>query len=327
MKKRGDLIGVIEAAYDTESSEAAWLEHLISKMAPLFNEGAPLAGYFFRLRNGARDIEVSTNAATDPGTYNETNLAATHRTMRRVTPDLRKAYVDCPPLDTLAHAVGRENAAAIAASGMLGCVNLVGLRSNSESDAGLLLCSPVAADYRLPHPKRVLWTRVAAHVGAALRLRKRVGPREAIFTSSGKLAHAEGEAVHARGELTDAARRVDRARGRVRRADPEAATELWRALVRGDWSLVDWFDHDGKRFLVAHRNTHLSAAPAKDARLSAREWQVVGCAAMGHSNKLIAYDLGLSETSVASYLRRAAKKLGATSRVGLVRAYREAYGS
>ena len=57
--------------------------------------------------------------------------------------------------------------------------------------------------------------------------------------------------------------------------------------------------------------------------LSPREHEVVARAGMGHANKRIAYDLGISATTVASYLCRASKKLGVTSRVALVRVYGE----
>jgi DNA-binding CsgD family transcriptional regulator len=57
--------------------------------------------------------------------------------------------------------------------------------------------------------------------------------------------------------------------------------------------------------------------------LSERERQAVALAAIGHANKLIAYDLGIAATTVAELLKRAAVKLGAESRVALIRAFRE----
>jgi DNA-binding CsgD family transcriptional regulator len=55
--------------------------------------------------------------------------------------------------------------------------------------------------------------------------------------------------------------------------------------------------------------------------LSTREREVLAWVARGATNKLVAYELGVTEPSVASYLRRAALKLGARSRVELVRIY------
>jgi DNA-binding NarL/FixJ family response regulator len=48
--------------------------------------------------------------------------------------------------------------------------------------------------------------------------------------------------------------------------------------------------------------------------LSEREREVLAMAAMGHHNKLIAYELGLAHSTVRVLLHRAAAKLGAACR-------------
>ncbi|RYZ39533.1 MAG: LuxR family transcriptional regulator, partial [Myxococcaceae bacterium] len=52
--------------------------------------------------------------------------------------------------------------------------------------------------------------------------------------------------------------------------------------------------------------------------LSSREQQVVLQAIQGHSNKLIAIELELTESTVATHLRRALVKLGLRSRRDLI---------
>ncbi len=52
--------------------------------------------------------------------------------------------------------------------------------------------------------------------------------------------------------------------------------------------------------------------------LTARELEVVQCAAKGRTNRAIAADLGLSEHTVKNYLFRAFEKLGVSSRVELL---------
>jgi DNA-binding NarL/FixJ family response regulator len=89
---------------------------------------------------------------------------------------------------------------------------------------------------------------------------------------------------------------------------------MWRALVDGRWSLVDGFDSDGKRFVVARRNEPCAVALHT---LTSRETHVASLAARGHSNKLIAYELGLSEATIATHVARAKSKLGVHSRVQL----------
>ena len=53
---------------------------------------------------------------------------------------------------------------------------------------------------------------------------------------------------------------------------------------------------------------------------------MLGYAALGHSNKLIGYEMGLHPSSVARHLRDAAVKLKAGSRVELIRKYADLVG-
>jgi DNA-binding NarL/FixJ family response regulator len=131
---------------------------------------------------------------------------------------------------------------------------------------------------------------------------------EAILTPNGRVVHAEKPAKveSARTALHRAVQAFDHARGSLRRRHPDEAIAIWRALVAGRWSLVDHIESDGRRYVLAHRND----PNVPDIRgLSVRERQVLAYAALGHSNKVIAYDLGLSPSTVASHLARARAKL------------------
>ena len=94
---------------------------------------------------------------------------------------------------------------------------------------------------------------------------------------------------------------------------------MWHALVNGRWTLVDHVDRDGRRYFVARKN---DPEVARHHALTRRERQVIGFAAFGHSNKLIAYELGLSVSSVAAYLEIAMEKLGVATRAELIVAAR-----
>jgi DNA-binding CsgD family transcriptional regulator len=104
----------------------------------------------------------------------------------------------------------------------------------------------------------------------------------------------------------------------MRVKEPEQAVDLWKGLVSGRWTLLDHFETDGTRYVVARRNeVRLTGLRA----LTERERQAVGYAALGHTNKLIAYEMGLSASTIGVLLHRAAKKLQTTTRGGLVAAY------
>jgi DNA-binding NarL/FixJ family response regulator len=164
---------------------------------------------------------------------------------------------------------------------------------------------------------------VAIHVAQAARLRRRLAasPAEAILSPDGHLEHAETStpAPHLRQYLTQAVQLRERARGPLRHREPDEALELWRGLVQGRWSLVDHIDSDGRRFILARRNE--PEVPGLRESLTQREQQVIARAALGESNKLIGYQLGLSASTVAFHLSSASRKLGVETRDAL-RAWR-----
>jgi len=97
------------------------------------------------------------------------------------------------------------------------------------------------------------------------------------------------------------------------------AIELWRAFVAGHWSLIDHFDSDGQRYLVARRNG--SVTRDATAGVTLREQQVLAYRASGHALKVVAYELCLSQASASRDLASGMKKLGIRSQVELARVF------
>ncbi len=312
-----DLIRAIELAYDRTSTEEAWLAEITRLVGPAFG-GTAVSAFVFDLSD--EDIRLGTFS----GAGNRDKFERQHDVGRKH--GVHRAY-DCDMYTLLSRAVGAEEANEALAAGGLPPGDALGLRANATPKSGIILTTPVPSGHRVRN--RELWTRFASHLGAALRLRRlkaepSLDAAPAILSPTGKLEHGTAEAIAAQAPLGRAAKAMDRARGKLRRLDPDAAAALWRTMVCEEWSLVDWYDHDGKRFLLAQENR----VPARSAdALTPRETQVVACAAMGHSNKLIAYDLGLSSGTVAVLLGRAARKLGVSGRVALVRAFKDSYHS
>lgn len=102
-----------------------------------------------------------------------------------------------------------------------------------------------------------------------------------------------------------------KARRRVRGA---VTRHLWQPLVDRRWTLIDRYDTDGRRLYVAVKN---ALEFQSDRALSTREQQVARIAAQGMANKEIAYALGLSVSSISTYLHRALDKLRLKSRAEL----------
>jgi DNA-binding CsgD family transcriptional regulator len=206
----------------------------------------------------------------------------------------------------------------------------LGMSSFDPSGSGVYLIAPLPKVTTLTEKSRERWQMVAAHFGAGHRLRRALrdaGPEPATDLPHGaeavidpttfRVTDAQGQAksADALGALREAALRVDRARGRLRASDPEQALGLWKALVRGRWSTVDWFDSDGRRYVLGLPN----APEVGDPRgLTERETQVVALVLCGQSNKLIAYHLGLSTGRISTLLRSAMRKFSVQTRSQLI---------
>jgi DNA-binding CsgD family transcriptional regulator len=200
-----------------------------------------------------------------------------------------------------------------------GIRDMFGVTGYDPSGTGLLMCAPMRASERVEDREVERWRMLRAHLLAGLRLQMSLGlaaDGDAVLTPRGRVLHAEGAArtSRAREALRQRAHQIDRARSAAGRRDPMGAIEAWRGLVDGTWSLIDRFDRDGRRYLVAHRNDPQVVAPRP---LSPRERQILAYAALGYSNKHIAYVLDLAPSTISSHLRSAMRRMGVRDRASL----------
>jgi DNA-binding NarL/FixJ family response regulator len=187
---------------------------------------------------------------------------------------------------------------------------------------GLMIAGPSALPVKTSSRVRGIWRRVLLHVTAGLRLRRRLmekrGIIDALLDPGGALKHAEApvsEDRSARDALIAAVRRVDRARTAAERRDPERALEMWRGLVAGEWSLIDRWESDGRRYVAAYRNRPSIRDPRA---LTDQERAVLHYVALGASNKEIAFALGIGIASVASAVSQLLKKFRGKRRSDLL---------
>ena len=193
---------------------------------------------------------------------------------------------------------------------------------------GVLLISALSEVLELGNVERAGFEMLAAHLSSGLRLRRALEDEAAttdvpfdaelvIDPKTFDVNHAQGDgsSQDALRTLRGAAIRVDRARGSLRNTNPEESIESWHALVDGRWSLVDWFDTDERRFVLAVANP----PHVRDPRgLTKREAQVAAYAALGDTHKMIAYRLGVSRPTVTNVMRAVRKKLGVRTDAELV---------
>ena len=108
---------------------------------------------------------------------------------------------------------------------------------------------------------------------------------------------------------------MERARTKKERKDPVHALDLWRGLVAGEWSLVEKWENDGKRYLAAYRNR----PDVRDPRaLTSHESTVLRYVSLGASNKEVAFALGLSIGSIGSAVSQLLRKFGCQRRTDLL---------
>jgi DNA-binding CsgD family transcriptional regulator len=108
--------------------------------------------------------------------------------------------------------------------------------------------------------------------------------------------------------------------GDARARDPKQAVTEWKGPIAARWSLLAVSELDGVTYLVARQNRPRVRCSTA---LTDREQEVVAFAAMGHHNKLIAYDLGISHSTVRVLMSRAAGKMRTRSREELIRRWTE----
>ena len=147
-------------------------------------------------------------------------------------------------------------------------------------------------------------------------------PTQPIVTEEGtgllRLAQLEAPRMQALPPLESlrvAAKRLDRSRQTRNELDTERAIRIWEGLLQGHCNLIDWFDSDGRRFIIAKLNTTKNGCSRG---LTPRERDVALCAAEGESSKVTGYRLGISPSRVSVLLKAAMRKLGVRTKAQLV---------
>ncbi len=313
-----DPVAIIEAAYTVELPERSWLDGLLDAIGPSIDRGLGVAGYVYDVSR--RPIVVRTHALERC----PVDFAMLSDALATSTDDYTQQSWLSGSVVTASEAPTFATHAALARHfHPAGIHDVFVINALDPSGIGCWLGAPLPELTTLDPKQRRQWERIAAHVASALRLRLRLDGAatapDAVLRPSGALVDAQGGAAAARGQLRDAVRTLERARAGMRRRDPDGAVESWKAMVRAKWTLVEQFDSDGARYIVARVNEACAAGPEL---LAPRERQVLGFAALGHSNKLIAYELGLAPSTVRVLLARAGARLGVSSRTALVERYR-----
>ena len=332
------IIDFTEGAYDLDLDDASWLPAVLQRGLPVLDQGLGVACMDYGLPPGGGAVELrGIHVVSGPADFADRHL----RALETTPPEVLRNQVRPGGAGTASDACGNDpQQLAHYTSHVDYCKDLFYITAVDRQGVGVAVVAPLPEVTSLTPHESERWQMLGAHLEAGHRLRRGLAMpdagdesrtdlphhAEAIFDAqSFRITDAVGSAKErsATEKLREAAVAVDRARGKMRKSDPDKALEIWKALVRGRWSTVDWFDTDGRRFVLAIPNSPEVMDPRG---LNERERQVVGYAASGQTNKMIAYRLGLSRSRVSLLLRSAMRKLGSKTRAQLVQRLREFEG-
>lgn len=330
----GTLIALTEAAYDLDVPVEAWLAHVLSAGLPLFDHGLGFGGIVATKPVTAQTNIVANVHQTHVATGSEDFLARHYEVAASLPPEQTHRQTQTGAF-VLSKMTSRAQLEFYKNHVGGGVQDAVGVTALDPDGFGVQLLGLTPHVVTLGRGDRRALQMIAAHLSAGVRLRRALsdtvpakttppatsdlpaGAEAVIDPRSFEVSEAvgEGKRTGALRSLREAATRIDRARGRLRHEDPEQALEAWKGLVQGRWSLVDWFDTDDRRYVVALANPPTVGNPRG---LTERERQVLGYAALGESRKHIAYRLGIAPNTAATTLRFAMRKLGIRTQAELV---------
>lgn len=323
MADMASMLDCLSAGYRLELDDASYLRNMAAEAARLMDRGLGVLAYTYDASDPANPVidHLATSDAFDPAwlpRYHEA-LVSLGESDDPTKPTGFSAWgtMTCGQASRVRGM--RRYLPAFAHIG--GARDTFAVNARDASGRGLWLGAPMLSTDAIDQGTKVLYSRLAAHLVAALRLRRTAADDArrvaGVLSTDGRLVDADGRDVEeSREALERAAQAFEHARTRDARRDVELATRRWRPLVESSWTLLDELDRDGRRFILAVDNR----PPTKpsDAPLSEREHQVLTQALLGHTNKVIAYELGLSDATVRVLVHRAARKLGAATRAEAV---------
>jgi len=321
-------IAAVEAAYELKASREDWLPSLIEANLPLLDHGLGVGGLVAVKPPvvGPPTVE-SMHVARGP----EDLILRHGAAVQHLPTEVAHAQTVTGPFVLSEKTAQHPEMLRTWRSFFEGAEDALGFMTVDTDGRGIHVLAPTPHLVRLTPKQRREWEMISAHAASGLRLRHAIeraasaessalpfGAEAVIDPSNFRVAEAAADArvPEALETLRQAAIRVDHARATGRKGgETHSALAEWWALIRGRWSIVDWFDSGGRRYVLALPNPPHVPNPRG---LTKREQQVVAFAALGDSHKLIAYRLGLSRSRVTQVLTSSMRKLGVKTQAELV---------
>ncbi len=311
-----DSIGAVEACYRFTDSDDAWLQGLVDVVRPLVDDGFGVGAWAYapgRWTSGRLPIGIEPSIGermfATPPYFTAAEIARCYCSSRVGSLAERTGY----GTKLLEHPALRLHHSA-------GIKDFLGLTVADSSGEGAVIVAPLRDLGRTSKPLRARLERFGAHLHAAMRLKRSLLAEEAVLAPDGRAVHAEGDAksVSGRERLKQAVVAMEKARSKLGRSNPEEALSSWQALVAGRWSIVERFESDGRRYLLARANV-----PGSNASLGTTplEQHALLLRAQSVSLKVIGYELGVTMSTACKLIQNGIHKLGLGSELELPALY------
>lgn len=316
-------IDMVEASYDLNGRDEDWFARVLSAGHAVVDQGLGAVGLVFHRPPAGGKVRVThwivEGAPGDaPERLNRSFLAQRPSDTHEAT---------APGAVITASEFGQTHPGLYASWQLhIGFAqDALGVSAVDPCGQGVTIAVMLPRKTSLTASERAHWKMICAHLASAHRIRRAICADPVMQTDlpcaaeavldpkTFRVVEATGDARN-RGvskKLRGAALRVDRARGHLRKDAPEEALHSWSAMMYGRWSMIDWFDSDQRRYVLAIPNSPDLGDPRG---LTERELQIATYAALGESGKLIGYRLGVSKGTVSNALDAAMRKLGAKTR-------------
>lgn len=316
------LLAVVDMAYSIDGHDEVWITDLMGVARRAFGETGGALAYRFRIDEA--QVHPSPDVAGDSLLQKMPEEGHSTLSAEYIVP-----FYEAPPYASrMSHTYGRFAGAGqpwlppelrgiwerMGFSDMLGV--FCGTGDGDGIAVGFAIPRGRAADHLDWRRVERGWTAVAHHLARAVRFRRSL--QEGAGVAADFDARGRGDfspaAASSRRDLVESAARIERALSH--HGDERAALDLWQEVLSGRWSIVRRRRADGRVRFLAVENPPQAAWLRE---LQGQERAVAARVARGESNKVIAMELDLHESSVAEILRRAMRKLGVCQRVHLAR--------
>jgi DNA-binding CsgD family transcriptional regulator len=319
-----ELVGFLEAVYRLETDEHAWLAEVMEASRRVWGRSGWVHGAIYDASDMAGFSPTIQHVLDAPHPV----LALLARGLQLFTPGFVARSLRIATASLSRNLARPELEEVHDGMAVLGYPDTLGINGVDPTGLGVFVGLWCADPGPPPVAELNVYRRMAHHLAAAHRYRRRMRDAaedgvsfdltdgaEAVIDPRGRVVHATGPARHPRSQavLVEASR----ARDLARTADAGDHEDLrgWSPLTSARWTLVDSYECNGHRYVVARENqAQLSGLGV----LTDRERQVVAYLATGHSTKETAYALGISDTTVRVLVARAIARLGVKSRRALL---------